>query len=143
VDRCSDVASVLVHLGGQVRRGKPVVAAALCELRGQVAALRGDGVVKRERAVADAVADVVQTIVELAELLAEQDLLLACSSRVLAKFALTVAPEAAAAAHKDEQEQDDNLPSAAIAKTITTSIDSSAKVRKTVIIQNNHSFQFI
>ena len=142
VDRRSDVASVLVHLGGQVCRGKTIVAAALCELCGQVATLRGDGVIKRKRAVADAVSDVSQTVIELAKLLAEQDLLLACGGRILTKFALTVAPEAAAA-HKDEQEQDDDPLSASVVPPFAATINGSAKIRKTVIIQNNHSFQFI
>lgn len=143
MDRRSNVASILAHLGGQVRRGKPIVAAALRDLSGQVATLRGDGVIKRERAVADSVADVSQAIVDLAKLLAEQNLLLACGGCVLPEFALAVAPEAAASAHEDEQEQDDNPPSTAIIETVITAIDSSSKVRKTVIIQNNHSFQFI
>lgn len=102
VDRRSNVASILAHLGGQVRRGKPIVAAALRDLSGQVATLRGDGVIKRERAVADAVADVSQSIVDLAKLLAEQNLLLAGCGCVLPEFALAVAPEAAASAHEDE-----------------------------------------
>jgi hypothetical protein len=141
MDRRSDVASVLVHLRGQVCRGEPVVAAALRELRGQVASLRGDGVIKRERAVADAIADVVQTVIELAELLAEQNLLLAGGSCILTKFALAVAPAVAVEAPEEKKQNEPNCTIAA--PSVITAIDSSAEIRKTVIIQNNHSFQFI
>lgn len=141
MDRRCDVASILIHLRGQVRRGKPVVAAALRELCGQISPLRGDGVIKRERTVANAIADIVQTIVELAELLAEQNLLLAGGSCILTEFALTVAPAVAVEAPEEEEQNEPNCTIAA--PSVITAIDSSAEIRKTVIIQNNHSFQFI
>lgn len=134
MNRRSDVASVLVHLSGHVRRGKPVVAAALCELCGQVASLRGDGVIKCERAVADAVADIVQAIIELTELLAEQDLLLACGGRILTKFALTVAPAVAVEAPEEEEQNEPNCAVAA-SSIVIRSASGGGEIRKRIFRQ--------
>lgn len=139
--RTMAVRPMLTAVAAAATVSEPVVAAALRELRGQVASLRGDGVIKRERAVADAIADVVQTVIELAELLAEQNLLLAGGSCILTKFALAVAPAVAVEAPEEKKQNEPNCTIAA--PSVITAIDSSAEIRKTVIIQNNHSFQFI
>lgn len=134
VDRRSDVASILAHLGGQVRRGKPIVAAALRDLSGQVATLRGDGVIKRERAVADSVADVSQAIVDLAKLLAEQNLLLAGGSCILTKFALAVAPSVAVESPEEEEQNELNCAVAAPSIVIRPA-SSGGEIRKRIFRQ--------
>lgn len=124
-----DRAGLLVHLGCQVGSRQPVVAAALSKLcLDAVAGLQDGGVDARlsqsdflaqladaalhlVTEIADAVADICQPVVDLAELLAEENFLLACGGRILAKLAGSVAPEAVAA-HKDEQEEDDDPPRA-------------------------------
>lgn len=141
MDCVHNVTGVLVHLCGQVGSSQTVIAAALCKLGRQVAALGGNGIVKSKSAIADAVADVVQSVVQLAELLAKQDLLLGSGSSVLAELTLSVAEKPAT--HKDKEEQDNDPPCPAVTPTIVAAVNSSAKIRQTVIVQTNHSFRFI
>lgn len=135
VDVGVDRAGLLVHLSGQIGRCQTVVAAALCELALDAVSGLEDGGVGTSLCqsnflaeladvalhliaeITDTVADVCQAVVDLAELLAIEDLLLACSSGVLAELALTVAPQATAA-HKDEQEEDDDPPRAALSPAV-------------------------
>lgn len=141
MDCVHNVTGVLVHLCGQVSGSQTVIAAALCKLGGQVATLGGNGIIKSKSAIADAVTDVVQPFVQLAELLAKQDFLLRSSSRILAELALAITQEAAT--HKDKEEQDNDPPCPAVTPTIVAAVNSSAKIRQAVIVQKNHSFRFI
>lgn len=127
-----DRAGLLVHLGCQVGGCQPVVAEALSKLcLDAVAGLQDGGVgaclsqsnffaqladasLHLITEITDTVADVGQTVVQLAELLAIEDFLLACCSGILSVLAGAVAPQAVAA-HKDEQEEDDDPPRAALA----------------------------
>ena len=68
--------------------------------------------------ITDTVADVGQPVIQLAELLAIEDLLLTCRGGILAVLAGAVAPEASVAAHKDEQEEDDDPPRIALAPAV-------------------------
>lgn len=104
VNRRCDVASVLVHLRRQVSRRKLVLAAAVCQLALDCSTLGQNAVVQSKGAVANAVADSVQPVVQLAELLAEQDLLLARSGGILAEFALSVPAVAVEAPKQEEQD---------------------------------------
>lgn len=152
VDVGVDRAGLLVHLSGQIGRCQPVVAAALCELALDVVAGLEDGGVGTSLCqsnflaeladvalhliaeITDAVADVGQAVVDLAEMLAIEDLLLACSGGVLAELALTVAPQATAA-HKDEQEEDDDPPRAALSPAAIVIVASDGgDVAKTHIV---------
>lgn len=135
VDVGVDRAGLLVHLSGQIGRCQTVVAAALCELALDAVSGLEDGGVGTSLCqsnflaeladvalhliaeITDAVADVGQAVVELAELLAIEDFLLACRSGILTVLALTVAPQATAA-HKDEQEEDDDPPRAALSPAV-------------------------
>lgn len=130
VDVGVDRAGLLVHLSGQIGRCQPVVAAALSKLcLDAVSGLQNGGVgaclsqsnffaqladasLHLITQVANAVAQIGQPVIQLAELLAIEDFLLACCSGILAVLAGAVAPEAVAA-HKDEQEEDDDPPRAA------------------------------
>lgn len=130
-----DRAGLLVHLGRQIGRCQPVVAAALCELAlDAVAGLQDGGVgaclsqsnllaqlanvtLHLIAQVADAVADVGQAVVQLVEMLVEQDFLLSSRRCILAVIAGAIAPQAIAA-HKDKQEEDDDPPCAALAPTV-------------------------
>ena len=131
VDVGVDRAGLLVHLSGQIGRCQTVVAAALCELALDVVTGLEDGGVGTSLCqsnflaeladvalhliaeIADAVADVGQAVVELAELLAIEDFLLACRSGILTVLALTVAPQATAAHHGKEKKQDGEEENAA------------------------------
>lgn len=130
-----DRAGLLVHLGCQIGRCQTVVAAALSKLCLDAVAGLQDGCVGACLSqsnffaqladaslhliaeITDTVADVGQAVVDLAELLAEKNFLLACSGGVLAELAGAVAPETIAA-HKDEQEEDDDPPRAALAPAV-------------------------
>ena len=113
VNRRCDVASVLVHLRRQICRRQLVLAAAVRKLVLQCSTLGQNAVVQREGAVTDTIADGVQPVVQLAELLAEQDFLLAGSGCILAEFALSVP---AVAVEAPKQEEQDHPPSTVAAK---------------------------
>lgn len=130
MDSGGNVAGLSVHLRRKICGRKTIVAAALRELRGQVASLRGDGVIERERAVTDAVINPSQAVIKLAELLTEQNLLLAGSRGVLAELTLTIP---AVAVEAPEEEEENNPPSTVTTKCAIIA-DSGTEVRKTVII---------
>lgn len=102
VNSSGDVASVLIHLCGQISSRKLVLAAAVCQLVLNCSTLGQNAVVQSKGAVAKAIADVGQPVVDLAKLLAEQDLLLAGSGGVLAKLALSVPAVAVEASEQEE-----------------------------------------
>lgn len=158
VDVGVDRAGLLVHLSGQIGRCQTIVAAALCELAlDAVSGLEDGGVgaslcqsnLLAELAdvalhliaeIADTVADVGQPVVQLAKLLAVEDLLLRCRGGILAVLAGAVAPEAVATeavaahhGHKEEQNQDVRHPVTRIHAVVVSSGDGG-DVAKTHIV---------
>ena len=72
-------------------------------------------------------------------MLAEQDFLLAGCSGVLPKLALAV-EATPSAAHKDEQEKDDNPPCTTAAPTVVVFANCS-EIGKAIVVQVKHPFQ--
>nr|DAG95103.1 MAG TPA: hypothetical protein [Ackermannviridae sp.] len=158
-DCIRDVAGLAVHLRGQVGRRKAVLAAALRQLALDVVARLHNGRVRAglrqrhflakltnaalhlEAEIADAVAQIGQTVVQLPKVLAKQDLLLAGSGGILAKLALPVAPEAAA--HEADQEQNHHPPCAVSAEAVAVTGRRAQVAQRVPIVHSIQSFRKI